>query len=225
MAGLRGGVDKAALHHHLGAQGGKALDVLVDGADAEVAAAGHGHFSLAEAAQQRADEIIGGADLAGQVIAGAGGTDVAAIDLHRVAVDGADGSAQLLQDLQAQRHIGDLGDVFDPAGAVHQQGGGDNGNGGVFSAADLNFTKQGFSALYNIFCQSIYPLFKAHSFVAAMPSASADSLPGRCRFIPAERPRAGKISSGETHTAILYHILCGNANHSCVVSIISSKIA
>ena len=35
-----------------------------------------------------------------------------------------------------------------------------NGHGGVFGAADLYFTKQGMTTLYNILRQSRYPLFK-----------------------------------------------------------------
>ena len=77
-----------------------------------------------------------------------------------MAVDDADAGTQMLQNLQGQRHIGDLGDIFDPADPVHQQSGGDDGNGGVFGAADLYFTKQGMTTLYNILCQSRYPLFK-----------------------------------------------------------------
>ena len=48
---LRGGIDKTALYYHLCAQGGKALDMLVNRADAEVASAGHGYLRLSEAAQ------------------------------------------------------------------------------------------------------------------------------------------------------------------------------
>ena len=146
---LRGGGDKATLHHYLGTQGGKALDVLVDGADAEVAAAGHGDFRLAETAKQRADEIIGGTDLPGQLIRGAGRADMGAVDLHRVAIDCTDVGPQLFQNLQTQRHIGDLGNIFNAADTVHHQRGGDDGDGGVFRTADGNLSGQSFSAPYN----------------------------------------------------------------------------
>ena len=160
-AALGEGADEAALHHYLGAQGGKALDVLVDGADAaEVAAAGHGDFCLTEAAKQGTDEVIGSADLPAQLIIRAGGVDVAAVNLHRVGIDGADGSAQTLQDAKAHGHIGDLGDIFNAADPVHHQGGGDDGDSGVLCTADLHFTKQGFSTLDNIFRQDLDPLFK-----------------------------------------------------------------
>ena len=73
---------------------------------------------------------------------------------------GADVGAQLFQNLQTQRHIGDLGDIFNAADTVHHQRGGDDGDGGVFRAADLYFTKQGITALYYIFCQTRLPSLK-----------------------------------------------------------------
>ena len=78
-----------------------------------------------ETAQQSADEIVRGADAAGQIIGRMGGTDGMAIQLHGVAVQHPDLGAQLLQNIQQQRNIADLRDVFNAAGAVHQQGGGD----------------------------------------------------------------------------------------------------
>ena len=78
-------------------------------------AAGHGDFRLAETAKQRADEIIGGTDLPGQLIRGAGRADMGAVDLHRVAIDCTDVGTQLFQNLQTQRHIGDLGNIFNAA--------------------------------------------------------------------------------------------------------------
>ena len=58
MTVLGPGVDVAALHGHLRAHGGKALDMLVDGPRAEVTAAGHGDLRPAESAEQSADEVI-----------------------------------------------------------------------------------------------------------------------------------------------------------------------
>ena len=154
-AGFGGGMNEAALYHHLGTQGGKALDVLIDGAHTEVAPAGHGDFRLTEAAQQGADQVVGGADFAGQLIAGPGGVDMAGVNLHRVAVDGTDVGTQLFQNAQTERHVGNLGNILNAANPVHQKGGGDDGNGGIFRAADFDLSKQGLSALYNILSQSL----------------------------------------------------------------------
>ena len=67
--------------------------------------------------------------------------------------------------------------------SVHQQSGRDNGNSSVLGAADFYFSKQGLSALYNIFCQDVDPLFKQLN--GRKPFFGKDSLPARRRFIPA----------------------------------------
>ena len=135
-----GGADVAVFHFHPGAQGGQALDVLVDGASAQVAAAGHGHLRVAEAAQQRAHQIVAGPDLAPDLIGHRPVADVAAVHLHGGAVDGAHTGVQFLQHVQQQGHIADLGNIFNAANALYQQGGGDNSHSGIFRAADFYFT-------------------------------------------------------------------------------------
>lgn len=81
----------------------------------EVAPAGHGDFRLTEAAQQGADQVVGGADFPGQLIAGPGGVDMAGVNLHRVAVDGTDVGTQLFQNAQTERHVGNLGNILNAA--------------------------------------------------------------------------------------------------------------
>ena len=147
-------MDEAALHGDVSSHGGEALDVLVDGADTEVAAAGHGHSRLSEAAQQSAQQVVAGADAAGQIVGRAGAVDGVAVDLHRVTVQHADVGAQLLQNGEEQGHIADLGNVFDAADTVHQQGGGNDGDGGIFCTADGHFAKQRTAAMDNVFVQS-----------------------------------------------------------------------
>ena len=67
--GLAGpGVDHATVQVYLYIHGLKGLDVLVDGPDPEVAAAGHGHARPGAAAQQCTQKIIGPPHPAGQVI-------------------------------------------------------------------------------------------------------------------------------------------------------------
>ena len=95
-----------------------------------------------------------------------------AVDLHCMAVDDADAGTQMLQNLQGQRHIGDLGDIFDPADPVHQQSGGNDGNGGVFGAADLYFTKQGM----------IHPVQYTLSKSDTLSSKGAFFCGGTCNF-------------------------------------------
>ena len=128
--------------------------MLVDGTNAEVAAAGHGHGSLTLTAQQRAQQIVTGADAAGQIVAGAGGMDMAAVDLHSVAIQHADTGTQLLQHGEEQRHIADLGNILNAANAIHQQCCGDDAHGGVFRTADGHLAKQGAAATNHILIQS-----------------------------------------------------------------------
>lgn len=125
--------------------------MLVDGPHTEVAAAGHGHGSLTKAAQQSADEIVRGADTAGQIIGRMGGTDGMAIQLHGVAVQHPDPGAQLLQNIQQQRNIADLPGCF-PMRQVPStsRAAGMMGNGGILCAADGNFTKKRPTAAYKI---------------------------------------------------------------------------
>ena len=147
---LGGGADVVALAHGR-THGGKALDVLVDGAGAaEVAAAGHGDLGLAEAAKQCADEIVARAQLVRQLLRGAGGDDVAAVKLHVAAVEHANLRTELLENLQQHGHVADLGDILDAAHAVHQKGGGQDSNSGVFRAADMDFAEERGAALNDI---------------------------------------------------------------------------
>ena len=59
------GADQAVAHVYIGPHRDEALDMLVDGAAAQVAAAGEGHLRPAEAAQQSAHQIVAGTDPAG----------------------------------------------------------------------------------------------------------------------------------------------------------------
>ena len=97
--GLGLGMDEAAPHVHVGPHGHKALDVLVNGAAAEVAAARRRHLRRAEPPQQSADEIVGGADFPRQLVRHPGIADMGAVNVHRGAVDGADISPQLLKNI------------------------------------------------------------------------------------------------------------------------------
>ena len=146
-------MDIAALYVHIGPHGHKALDMLVDGTAAQITSARRGNLRAAEAAEEGPDQVVGGPDLAGQLLRDLGIVDMAAINVHRRPVDGAHIGAQILKDIQDQRNVADLRDILDPADAVHQQGGRDNGNGRVLRAADGNLTKKRFPAVNHILCQ------------------------------------------------------------------------
>ena len=147
------GAHIALLHLHLGPQGGKALQVLVDGAAAEVAPAGQGHFRLAEPAQHGPQKVIAGPQLPPLVIGHRLAAHTGAVHLHSGAVDHPHLAAQLLQNVQQQIYIANLGDIFNAARALHQQGGGDNAYGGVFRAADFYLTIKRSPAMNHILFQ------------------------------------------------------------------------
>jgi hypothetical protein len=167
----RVGADIAAGLLDGGAHGLEALDVLVDGADAEVAAARHGDACVAEAAQLRADEVIGRANAAHELDGSRDVADVAAVDLDRVAAQAADDRAHVAQDLEKQAHIGNIGYIFNPAGAVHQQRRGENGDGGVFGAGNGDGAVELFAASDQIFNQSKSLFGKSISAIAVLNSA------------------------------------------------------
>ena len=174
------GIDQAVAHVHLGPHGHKALDVLVDGPSAQIAPAGQGHLCPAEAAQQGPHQIIAGSDLPGQLIGDLTVPNVGTVDLHRGAVDGAHVRPQLPEDLEDQGHIADLGNIFNAADPVHQQGGGDDGDSGVLGSADLNGSMERMSALNQIFGQSC-TLFKRNEVLRSIRQ-NAISSPNRSRL-------------------------------------------
>ena len=87
---------------------------------------------------------------------------------------------QLPQDLEDQGHIADLGNIFNAADPVHQQGGGDDGDSGVFGSADLNGSMERMSALNQIFGQSC-TLFKRNEVLMSIRQ-NAISSPNRSRL-------------------------------------------
>ncbi len=158
------GTDQAAPNVHIGAHGGKAFDMLVNGAVAQVAAAGWGHLGAAEPGEEDADEIVAGANLPGRFIRDGLVSHMRAIDVHRGAVHRPHVGAQILEDVEHQGHIADLGKILNAADPVHQQGGGDDGNGGILGAADLDLTMKRLSAGNHIFCQIHNPLCSRRPF-------------------------------------------------------------
>ena len=135
-------MDLAVLDRILRPQRGKRLEVLVDGARAQVAAARHRHLAGAEPPQQRAQEIIACAHLAGKFVGDLGADDVGGIDLVCTAADHADAGPQLAEDLEGRHHITDAGQVFDQAFIRGQNRGRQNGHGCVFRAADIHIALQ-----------------------------------------------------------------------------------
>ena len=156
------GVDQAVFDLYLSAHGLKALDVLVDGTAAQVAAAGGRHLRPAKAAQQSAHQIVAGADLTGQLVGDGLILNTGTIDVQRGAVHSPHIGTQLLHDLQDQGHVTDLGNIFNTALSTYQQGSRQNGYGGILGAADLNGAVQRLTAANQILgqCGTLFKLSK-----------------------------------------------------------------
>ena len=75
------------------------------------------------------------------------------------------------QDLEQQAHIGNIGNIFNPAGAVHQQRRGQNGDGGIFGAGNGDGAVELFAASDQIFNQSKSLFGKSISAIAVLNSA------------------------------------------------------
>ena len=149
--GLQGHIVLGLLH--LRAQGQEALDVLVDGAGGKAAPAGQRHMGPAEAAEQRAHEIIAGADLLHQVLVGLGAVDGGAVDLHHVRAGAVNVRAHSVQNVQQDTHVGNIGNILNAALSADQQRRGQDGHGCVLRAADGDGPVQRVAAVDFIYCQ------------------------------------------------------------------------
>ena len=155
----RVGIDIAARLINLRAQSLKALDMLVDGAHAEVAAARHRNARVAKAAKLCADEVIRRADAAHQLDRSRGVAHARAVELKRVAGQTADRSAHVAQNLKQKPDVRDVRRIFNSAHAAYQQRGGQHRHRGILRARDGHAAGQGRTAVDHIFNQIQIPLW------------------------------------------------------------------
>ena len=130
-----------------GTQGLKGLDVQVDRAHAQIAAAGHCHAGPAKTAQQDTQEIVGRAVEAGHFIGDLGFLDMLCINHHSGAVNGLYHGPNVGEDFQNDGNIADVRDIFDDTGFLGQDCCSQDGNSRVFCAADGDFSHQPATAL------------------------------------------------------------------------------
>ena len=157
--------DHAIVHAVLCTQRAEHLEVLVDGAGAQIAAAGHGHLCLAKAGEQRTQEVVAGTHLAGQIVRDVGAVQVGGVDLVGIAVQHLDAGTQGAQDLQADCHITDVRQVFDHTDICRQNGGRQNAHSRIFCTGNGNFAMQGLAARNN-------KLFQFYNLLVAGPPAA-----------------------------------------------------
>ena len=128
--------------------------MLVDGPHPEITAARHRDLRGAEPAEQRPHKIIGGPHLPGQVVRHGMAEHRTGIHFHGVFVDTFHHRAEIFQNIQAGRDVGDIRYIFNAADAIGQQGRRQDRDDGVFRSADFHFTKQGIPSADQVFFQS-----------------------------------------------------------------------
>ena len=206
--------DHAVIHAVLCAQCTEHLQVLVDGAGAQIAAAGHGHLCLAEAGEQCAKEVVAGAHLAGQIVRHIGSDQMPRIDLVGVAVEHLHLCTKGAQNLEADRHIADIGQIFDHADIRCQNGGRQNTHSRIFCAGNSNFSMQGLTAGNNKFLHFYDLLVKG---LCHRPVKATESIPSRylyCRGVQIHQHR------GRFITILLYTTSTKKQSPICICFII-----
>ena len=139
-------LDHAVLHRVGRAQGAERFQVLVNGAGAKVAAAGHGHLGRAETAQQRAQKIIAGAHLAGQIVRHLCTGQAGGINLIGMLIQQPHLCTQGGEGLQRNGHVVNVGHIFQHTFIGGQNGRGQQGHRCIFRTADGHFAHQGLAA-------------------------------------------------------------------------------
>ena len=152
-----GDLDHAVVEAVRAAQRLKALDVLVNGAHAEIAAAGKRHNGLGAAAEQSADIVVRAAHLAAQLARHHVRVDGGRVDLHGILAEPAHSRAHLGQDACTELHIGNVRYVLYTAGRFRHGYGRNDRHSRVFRAADDNLTVQALSALDDKFIHCNFP--------------------------------------------------------------------
>ena len=150
---LRTDMNLAVLHRILRTEGGESLQMLVNGARAQIAAARHGHLTGAETPQQCAQKVVAGAHLAGQLVGDLGAVDMGCINFIGTAADHADIRTQLAQNLQGRHNVTDTGQIFNQTFPTRQNCGRQNSNRGVLCAANVDIANKRLPPANNVFFQ------------------------------------------------------------------------
>lgn len=131
-------MDVSTFDLDLCAEGFEAFEMEVNRAVADNAAAGEGDSAFLQAAGEGAEDANGGPHLPHEVVGGDGFDPLGFDD------DDAGGSldlgSELAEDLKHVVGIREVGDAADGAGVLREEGGGEDGQGAVFRAADVDAT-------------------------------------------------------------------------------------
>ena len=133
----------------------KALDVLVYGSAAEIAAAGIRHFRVTETTELGAEQIIRAAYLAGKIGACGALANIGAVYFNGVSAESFDVGAHVAEDIKGKGNVADIGHVFYDALVLNHDAGINYGHGGVFHTAYLHAAAQWRTSVYNYFIHMI----------------------------------------------------------------------
>ena len=138
---------KAARFGNRRPQGAQALDVLVNRAGADFAAAGIGDRRPAAAPQKRAQHVIAGAQAPrqgkGNMVIPDGVRVDGQVFIRHILAPG----AKQLQNFDQRVYVVNIGQIFDGTGIIAQDGCGNHGYSGVFSPADRDLPHERIPAL------------------------------------------------------------------------------
>ena len=164
------------------AEGLEAFEMQVDRAVADDAAAGQGDGGLFLATQQRADDADGRAHFPHNLVGSLGD------DFLRLHGDGAarplDLRAEVRQDLEHVMDVAQVRHMVDDARLSGEQRGGEDGERGVFRAADFDVAREGVSAVNEYFIHRL-----RRGIGGGLGSRSARGCLGNCAARAGRRGR------------------------------------
>jgi len=165
--------DVAVLELELRAERRQALEVLIDGARADGAAAGQGDARPPPAREERPEDHHRGAHRLHELVGRLGRQGRGHAHAHRPAVAApADLAAHVREQAPHGAHVGEVGDVRDLVLALGEERGGHGGERGVLRAGDLHRSAHGDAAFDD---DLVHPVLR---------SRGADSIPIRRAFPP-----------------------------------------
>ena len=165
----------AALDYNICTKRAHALDVLIDGALADGAAAGQGDLRMTITAKHRPQQVIGSAQAAHHVKRNGVGVDALWVNAHRAIRCEIHIRAHVPQNLLQNAHILNLRQVFHHAAFPCKNDGRDDRHSGVFCAANGHAAFQPVPAVYHKMRHrfSFNVVFRGRSMLAARAACAA----------------------------------------------------
>ena len=153
------GDDVAVFDVYVGAEGAESFHVEVNGADADDAAAGVGDAGAPAFGEERAEDADGGAHGFDDVVRGGGGGLIKGFEFEGAGVGPLGAYAESVEEVDHGGDVAEAGDVVEGDFVAGEEGGGHDGEGGVFGAAEGDFAVKRFAAFdaKAIHCVSFQP--------------------------------------------------------------------